>query len=96
MIIASQGLSKREKILILALVIIVVFAGYTWYEIRNSSKKYERNEVYCEADYDCVVLYDFISDNCLTVNGLHKYKYEFDVTCREKTALCRDNQCILE
>ncbi|MFH0840839.1 MAG: hypothetical protein V1865_02580 [bacterium] len=96
MIITSQGLSKREKLLILALVIILIFSAYSWYEMRNTDSKYERNAIYCKADYDCAVVYDLINDECLTVNGLHKHEYEQDVTCRNKNAVCIKDECVLK
>lgn len=96
MIITNQGLSKREKILIIILVIILVFTAYTWYDMRNPDAKYQRNKVYCQADYDCVVVYDLISNHCFTVNNIHRYRYEQDTSCRGENAVCRDKQCILE
>jgi hypothetical protein len=99
MIIVNQGLSPREKLLIVLLLLILIFAGYVWYDwgnVNNSEARYQRDSSYCEQDYDCTVVYDLTMERCITVNGLKKDEYEYDNSCRGKQSVCISSKCVLQ
>jgi len=99
MLVVNPGLSGREKLLIFALILILAFAGYVWYDmsaVNDPNAKYQRDSVYCEKDYDCYTVYDISVERCLTVNGFHRERYEYDNSCRGKQGVCVSNKCFLK
>ncbi|MEI6378752.1 MAG: hypothetical protein WCO55_03765 [Candidatus Falkowbacteria bacterium] len=86
-------LTFKEKVLIFFLLIIVVWVAIVLFDLRDPTRKYRNNQFYCKMDTDCQIVLDPLSNACLSVNNLHKDKYDMDTQCRHRIAKCSVNLC---
>jgi|GEM_PF-1549051 len=92
-----MSLTAREKLFLVAAVIVVVLGVSLYLGKRDPQRKYYVNEKYCENDFDCTIVYDIVSaqPQCKTVNNLNRHRYDIDPICLQRKAYCRRNACIL-
>jgi len=89
-------LTTREKLALLALMIVIFLSLISFIEIRNPDQPYLQRESYCQYDTDCSVVYSLIANKCLTVNNFHRSKYDQDQSCRIIEPKCIKKTCNLE
>lgn len=87
-------MTYREIGFILLLAVVVFWAVSIAKDILDPQRNYRQDKEYCRFDYDCQVVYDVLSNNCLAVNLLHKHEFDQDVTCHKRLSICSNHRCV--
>jgi len=88
-------MTTREKLFLLGLLVFLSLLAISYFEVKDPQRKYLKNELYCKLDADCMVVYDLLTQKCLTVNLANRHKYDSDISCRRRTAFCRGHRCLI-
>ena len=87
-------LSLREKISIALLLLVLAWAASIVFDLRDPMRNYTKYPRYCKIDTDCQVVLDTLTNACLSVNTLHKDKYDMDTQCRRRISKCISHLCV--
>lgn len=90
----TKTLSYREKLGLAVMFVVIIWAWSIVTDWYDPQRKYYSNEKYCENDFDCVMVLDSLTNSCMSVNIVHKTKYDWDSQCRRRLFSCSYKRCI--